>query len=123
MCLCQTHVFSTKDINYIELKETSVMSMFADLGALNCCPCCSGAGGDDDSAGADKTNWLHLSIHMRFGNTIRLNWSDSSKARPSDKELCCKATVWRSSNVDTKYQGDGTRITTIGYEEKYARAA
>ena len=112
-----TFVFCTRDINYIDLKETSRIEVFEDLEKLNCCCACGGAGGRNDTAGAETKTHKYLKIHLKFNTHIYVTWNDTAKARPSDRELCCAPTTGRSSTSNSRYEGDGTRVTTITYEE------
>ena len=112
-----TFVFSTRDINYIDLKETLRMEVFEDLEKLNCCCACGGAGGRNDTAGAETKIHKYLKIYLKFNTHICVTWEDTAKARPSDRELCCAPTTGRSSTSKSRYEGDGTRVVTVTYEE------
>lgn len=113
-----TVIFSTKDINYIEMIDTTTMEQLS-IGVLKCC-CCKSEELYDDIKQKRK-----MLLHMHYGQDVLIPFEQDLTETPTTQRDCwcwCFGSnpgVDRSHSQDTMVHGDGTEISWQQTLEKH----
>lgn len=110
-----SYVFSSKDIEYVEVVETT--SEEASMaGGANACGCC-GTEETEASLVSKKAVKIYLSNRT---TPISIDWDDVLTQTDDEPETCCAPGMRRSYKTDRSTHADGTGITTYSGSEKTA---